>query len=165
MVSGCKSNDSEPPKPRISDRIPTSFDPCSDIPPDVITSQQLMPDPKRQAERDDGDGVKSSGCEYRRSFELTQTRGTGISVDVTNMTVDYFSDVYSKSNSVDGTPVRRLTINNRPAAIQGPRSDNTCMIITDIKDGGVRFDNAAHTVDPCQVLIEFVQAVSTHLPA
>jgi len=89
--------------------------------------------------------------------------GPDMDVMVTNMTYDYFRDVYVKRFG-DG-PVRELSVNQRRSITHGPEADKSCTLFVSIKGGGLRFDTLSPKGDPCQNLIDFANKVLPILPA
>lgn len=161
-VIGCQSS-TPPSKPVLATSLPTSFDPCHDIPAQVLSAQHLMAEPIPYPEHETADpSVKATGCQYLPPTSAGD-RGSGVIVQVTNMTVDYFQHDYSKAEKFDSALYRQFKIDNRAAATQGPRLDGMCTLVVDIKDGGIRLDTLSQKIDPCQLLMDFANAIAPHL--
>ena len=156
LVAGCGKSTSDPrPEDKLADAVPTSFDPCRDIPASVLQEEQLLPDGTPISP--EGAKVKEKGCDYTRSSSADKSLGEGVGVEVTNMTYDYFREVYVKQ--LGGGPVKEFKIGDRSAMVQGPQSNNNCTIFVSIKGGGLRFDAIGSSSAPCRDVTGFADKV------
>ncbi|MGF6886340.1 hypothetical protein ABIA39_000307 [Nocardia sp. GAS34] len=158
LIAGCGDNKhSQTPEDKLAAGVPQSFDPCHGIPDEILSGSKLLSHPHPIS--DNGTKVKSQGCDYTMSNDGD---GSDLDVMVTNMTYDYFRDVYVKR--FGNGPVKEISINQRPSITHGPEADKTCTLFISIKGGGLKFDTLTPKGDPCQNLINFADKVLPILP-
>ncbi|MGV9675274.1 DUF3558 family protein [Nocardia sp. NPDC003482] len=160
LAAGCGA-EGQGKKQTLPREIPSSFDPCRDIPLEIKAEQQFLDNPEVWPEHENGE-VKLRGCEYRRSFEVAKERGLGVMIEVTNMNARYFLDV----DSIDPTGRHHghsIKIGNREAAV---RRDSTtlCDLVVDIKGGGIEFIGSNNKDDPCEDLENLAERLVPVLP-
>lgn len=159
-VFGCgNSTGNSSPEDKLASAAPTSFDPCRDIPASILEGEKLIPEGTPISP--EGSKVKEKGCDYTRSSSAGMSLGEGMDIEVTNMTYDYFRDVYVKQ--FGGDPVKEVKIGSRPALVQGPHSNNNCTVFVSIRGGGLRFDAIGSSSDPCGGVTGFADKVAATL--
>ncbi|AYF77471.1 DUF3558 domain-containing protein [Nocardia yunnanensis] len=150
-ITACNSQRTETPETTRSTSVPSSFDPCKDIPADVLTANHLQPQPAHHQPDDLGGQEEYKGCDYKTQDDAAAEYGPGVFIAATNMTLDYFKSTYqpSRISKIDGRDV---------AAV--PSQNNThCILWVGITGGGIRFDTVTPKKDACEVLTDLVTAI------
>lgn len=166
-ISGCTKDDS-PPKDALSTSVPQAFNPCKDVTASILAKNQLMTGPISQPKHNEsgtpGDNVVAQGCQYLPT-ETSTIGGSGINVQTTNMTVDYYRDKYWPTHYSDKSLYKEFNIDGRAVATQGGGSSTNCTLLMNIKGGALMLDTANDKTDPCRVLTTFAADVAPLLPA
>ena len=110
-----------------------------------------------------GGKVKESGCIYHPSTAADWDAGVGIEILATNMSYEYFRDVFDNRNT-DGL-AKQFEINGRQSATKRSDAKGMCTLFVTIKGGGLKLDTLTHNKDSCEVLIDFTTKLSPSLPA
>ncbi|WP_431957680.1 DUF3558 domain-containing protein [Nocardia lijiangensis] len=145
--------------------VPTSYNPCTDVPEGVLKSERLakaVADNKTKA--DGPNGTKWRGC----SWVMSGGNGYATSIQATNLTIPYIRANYFND-------VHEITIAGRPA-ITARRSDTraseVCSINVEMKGGSLEFqiDNPPSRretghIDTCQLGVTLAEKVVPTLPA
>ncbi|MBY8855424.1 DUF3558 domain-containing protein [Nocardia sp. CA2R105] len=158
LLAGCNSEKTAA-TPEISPTIPSSFDPCHDIPASALESEKLLANPNPQVDSSGDDSkVKKKGCKYSTLPSEILDRGAGILVEVTNQTTAYYEYYHHEST------IKKEAIDGRAALVDGPIAGEACTLILEIRGGAIRFDTASSSHDPCQILLDFASKTAPALP-
>ncbi|PPJ28362.1 hypothetical protein C5E45_00505 [Nocardia nova] len=159
-ASGCESGDHDGlPKSALPTTLPSSFDPCKDIPADVLASLELVSEGRSIPPRIGGVGEQYKGCEFRTKDGYAPRRGSSTYIQATNMTMDYFTRNFAPEhqfNSFDiaGRKVATSSYTGLP-----------CVLFISLKEGGVEVGPLSVAErDSCQVLTEVATAIIPHIP-
>jgi hypothetical protein len=155
-LAACSSNPKGQDNHSLPSAVPSTFNPCTDMPGKVLTSQGLNPKPDHELPDSLSGDQKYKGCDYRTQSTNTSGSGSDVMVKVTNMDLDYFRKSYQ--------PQRTLTIGKRTAATVGSDNNTECTLFMTINGGGVWFSTAMHDRDACQVLVDLATVIEPTLP-
>ncbi|MBF6412081.1 DUF3558 domain-containing protein [Nocardia cyriacigeorgica] len=145
----------------IPENVPSGFDPCADIPREVLDSEGLRNESNSDAIGPNG--TKWQGCGW------VQTDGYAPSIRVTNITVDMVRDnsgrVIRDEYTIDG----RDAIASNPDDEKDPRS--VCTLHVAMNDGSLEFllDNPSSRkktghLDTCQLARTLAEKVVPLIP-
>ena len=160
-LTGCDSSAEEaaaPATPSVAPEAPTGFDPCTDIPQEVLDSEGLedsMPDESQAS------GMKWSGCGW------VQLDGYTTSIRTTNITVDMVKD-----KGFPGTV--EYTIGDRRAIVsqQGKTDiEESCNVNVEMVGGSLEFlllnpasRSKTGNLDACELVRNLAQKVTPSIP-
>ncbi len=156
-VAACSANPKGQDNHSLPGAVPSTFNPCTDIPGKILISQGLNPKPDRELPNDLSGEQKYKGCDYRTQGADAAGSGSDVIIKVTNMDFDYFRKSYQ--------PQGTLTIGKRTAATAGSDNNTECTLFMVINGGGVWFSTAVHDKDACRVLVDLATAIEPTLPA
>ncbi|MEV6255648.1 DUF3558 domain-containing protein [Nocardia sp. NPDC051911] len=160
---GHASSDSPSPiaVPSLAAGAPQGYDPCKDIPADVLSSENLTL--RGQADAEAAGGVKWRGCRYGRS------NGYVVSIRTTNLTVEV---VRAKQlpEAQEFTIAGRRAISTRQ--FDGPYIKEACTVDVSMQGGSLEFNlnNPASnrdtgSVDSCELARMLAEKVVPTVPA
>ncbi|RBO90669.1 DUF3558 domain-containing protein [Nocardia puris] len=147
----------------LEPEVPQSFDPCTDIPQSVLDAEDVHPAVIPNTADADAQGglVKWRGCSWVR------TKGHAVSVQVTNMTLDFVRQEFY----YDG---REATVSGRPTVIarrNENRGTEVCSVNVEMQGGSLEFfvnnppsREATGTIDACDLGLSFAEKVVPILP-
>ncbi|WP_280480994.1 DUF3558 domain-containing protein [Nocardia cyriacigeorgica] len=146
----------------IAENVPTGFDPCVDIPEEVLASEGLRN--RSTTDSEGSKGIRWEGCGW------VQSDGYAPSIRVTNITVDMVRDnkgrVVRDEYTIDG----REAIASNTADETDPRS--VCTVHVAMNGGSLEFflDNPASNkktghMDTCQLARTLAEKVVPLIPA
>lgn len=135
IVAAACSHNGEAPIPRLEPQLPSYFDPCKDIPRELEQAQHFGSSYPEQEHAMD-DQARAVGCSFLRSSDVSEL-GSNVIIEVTNMSADYYRDVYSKKVNKHLPDARMIKIGPRDAAVQESVEYRSCDILLDIPDGGL----------------------------
>lgn len=166
VLAGCDSSTEGaaspevPAGPTLAAEIPAGFDPCNDIPQDVLDSEGLRGKNPDKSER--SSGAKWVGCLW------AQPDGYGVSIRTTNLTVEL---VRSK-NFADAT---EFTAGGRPALSTRQlehRPEESCHVNVEMKGGSLEFGltnppsrSKSGQTDTCVLARALAEKVAPSIPA
>ncbi|WP_329411908.1 DUF3558 domain-containing protein [Nocardia vinacea] len=170
LLSGCGSStdgDAKPVStsasagPSLAADVPHTYDPCKDVPQDVLDSEKLHG--KDPANGDADGGVKWRGCAWVRS------NGYAVSIRTTNLTIE----VIRSRNFPEAT---EFTINGRRAIstrqFDGPYIKEACTLDVEMKGGSLEFNlnnppsnRDTGSIDSCVLARGLAEKVVPSLPA
>ncbi|MFG3518723.1 DUF3558 domain-containing protein [Nocardia nova] len=159
-VSGCGPGDHDTSsKSALPTTLPGSFDPCKDIPADVLTSLKLVPEGRPIPPRLGGVGEQYKGCDFRAQDGFASQKGPSTYIQVTNMTMDYFTRNFAPEHQFD-----KSGIDGREIATSS-YAGLPCVLFISLKEGGVEVGPLSVAEgDACQVLTEVATAIIPHIP-
>ncbi|WP_256668292.1 DUF3558 domain-containing protein [Nocardia cyriacigeorgica] len=145
----------------IPENAPTGFDPCTDIPQEVLDSEGLRNG--RSSDAEGANGIEWRGCGW------VQTDGYAPSIRVTNITVDMVREndgrVIRDEYVIDG----RDAIASNPDDEKDPRS--VCTLHIAMKDGSLEFllsnpssNRKTGNLDTCQLARTLAEKVVPLIP-
>ncbi|MEV3963477.1 DUF3558 domain-containing protein [Nocardia sp. NPDC050193] len=160
-LTGCESSTEGaevPATSTVAAEAPTGFDPCTDIPENILDAEGLedpMPD-KSQAS-----GMKWSGCTY------VQTDGYAASIRTTNITVDMVKDKGFAGTTEFAIGARRAIISKQGES----GADTTCNVNVEMVGGSLEFlldnppsrDKTGH-LDTCELARTLAEKVTPSIP-
>ncbi|MDR7169840.1 hypothetical protein J2W56_003584 [Nocardia kruczakiae] len=147
-------------EPTLAPKIPTVFNPCKDIRPDILLSLKLKPEGKTIPSRLGGPLEQYEGCDYQTQDGFESQRGTDTFIQVTNMGMEYFARNYKPEHEY-----RTFKIDGRDVATAGSANPSTCVLLIALNDGGVQLGpNAIEGKDPCQALVDVATAIIPSIP-
>jgi hypothetical protein len=111
----------------------------------------------------EGGKVKESGCTYHPSTAADWDAGVGVEILATNMSYEYFRDVFDNRNT-DGS-VKQFEIGGRRSATKRSDKKGMCSLFVTVKGGGLKLDTLTHDKDSCDVLTSFMTKLAPSLPA
>ncbi|MBF6365706.1 DUF3558 domain-containing protein [Nocardia puris] len=142
--------------------VPQSYDPCTDVPKELLEAEELYPGVIPNTAHADAWGaqVMWRGCRWVRSGNYAA------SIQVTNMTLDFVRKEFYNEG-------RELTVAGRPAisARRSDRGPEVCSINVEMKGGSLEFhvtrssSRDAPDVDACDHGLNLAQKVVPTLPA
>ncbi|MGY1934195.1 DUF3558 domain-containing protein [Nocardia gipuzkoensis] len=148
-------------EPSLAASVPQGYDPCKDIPADVLSSENLTL--RGQADAEAAGGVKWRGCRYGRS------NGYVVSIRTTNLTVEV---VRAKQlpEAQEFTIASRRAISTRQ--FDGPYIKEACTVDVSMQGGSLEFNlnNPASnrdtgSVDSCELARTLAEKVVPTMPA
>ena len=146
----------------IAAEAPTSFDPCTDIPQEILVSEDLRPG-GGDANVDGSEGVKWRGCSY------VAPDSYAVGITTTNLTLDLVRGndefVVQSENTVDG----RTAIAVNRADHPDPR--RRCLLYLDMEGGSLELsmsnpasrDKTGH-LDTCGLALGLAEKVAPLIP-
>ncbi|WP_167354203.1 DUF3558 family protein [Nocardia kruczakiae] len=134
------------------------FDPCNDIPATVMESEHLNPSGTPIPPRLGGDGEQYRGCRFRAQDDAESELGPGISIQLTNMTIEYFT-----RNFAPGRKFTTLKIGGRDAATAG-QDDGYCTMLVALETGGVYLTGLSSKKDTCLIVTDVANAIAPAIP-
>ncbi|MET8878590.1 DUF3558 domain-containing protein [Nocardia sp. NPDC004604] len=170
LLSGCGSStggDAKPVStstsagPSLAADVPRTYDPCKDVPQDVLDSEKLHN--KHTVDDSASGGVRWVGCQWVRS------NGYGVSIRTTNLTIDLI-----RSRNFPETT--EFTINGRRAIstrqFDGPYIKEACTVDVEMKGGSLEFNlnnppsnRDTGSIDSCVLARGLAEKVVPSLPA
>ncbi|WP_433631419.1 DUF3558 domain-containing protein [Nocardia sp. CA-120079] len=170
LLSGCGSStdgDAKPVAtstgagPSLAADAPNSYDPCKDVPQNVLDSEKLHGKDPDNSEA--SGGVKWRGCAWVRS------NGYSVSIRTTNLTIDLI-------RSRNFPEASEFTINGRRAIstrqFDGPYIKEACTVDVEMKGGSLEFNlnnppsnRDTGSTDSCVLARGLVEKVVPSLPA
>ncbi|MEV6139399.1 DUF3558 domain-containing protein [Nocardia sp. NPDC051990] len=169
LLSGCGSStggDAKPAstsasaQPSLAADVPRTYEPCKDVPQDVLDSERLHG--KDPANGDAGGGVKWRGCAWVRSSSYS------VSIRTTNLTID----LIRSRNFPEAT---EFTINGRRAIstrqFDGPFIKEACTVDVEMKGGSLEFNlnnpksTSTGSLDSCDLARSLADKVVPSMPA
>ncbi|MEV0047458.1 DUF3558 domain-containing protein [Nocardia rhamnosiphila] len=169
LVAGCDSGSGGTASPvttttglPIAAEAPSSFDPCTDIPQDVLASENLVPG-ITDANVDGAQGVKWRGCRYVASDSYA------VGITTTNLTLAAVRE--NKSFAVR----QEYTIDGRAAmAVDAVDNDDpraSCLFYVEMTGGSVEFSmsnpssrNKTGHMDTCELARGLAEKVIPDVP-
>ncbi|MBF6081817.1 DUF3558 domain-containing protein [Nocardia cyriacigeorgica] len=146
----------------IPENAPSGFDPCVDIPEDVLASEGF-----RSSSPSDGagaNGIKWQGCRWAQSDAYSA------SIRVTNITVDMVRDNDARTIRDEYTIAGREAIASNAADEDNPRS--VCTLHVAMKGGSLEFllnnppsNRKTGQIETCQLARTLAEKVVPHIPA
>ncbi|MFI9509252.1 DUF3558 domain-containing protein [Nocardia sp. NPDC052566] len=138
--------------------VPTGFDPCTDIPADVLASEKLKASGRKDL--DAPGGVKWRGCGWVRP------NGYAVAIKTTNLTVQAVRD-----RNFAGA--EQFTIAGRPAIAAHQLDDKAaCIVNVEMKGGSLEFNldnppsrSETGKVESCQLARTLAEKVVPSVPA
>jgi hypothetical protein len=156
-VAACSANSKQQGDLSLPTTVPSSFNPCKDIPPEVLISQGFNPQPVHELPDNLGGVQKYKGCEYQTRGPGGAGSGTDVMVKVTNMDFDSFRESYQ--------PQKAFTIGQHSSATAESENNSDCILFTSIKGGGVWFSTTVDGKDACSILVNLATAMGPTLPS
>lgn len=157
----CSGRDAEPTtSSALPTAIPDTFDPCRGISVDVLESQHLNPEPHPTVARVGGRGEQSKGCEYWAQPGAESELGSGVTINVTNVTMNYFTKNFEPAHLFT-----RSAISGRSVATAGSMGNSYCVMLIELKAGGIQMTNASSRTDSCRTLTNVATAIIPSIPA
>ncbi|WP_433685896.1 DUF3558 domain-containing protein [Nocardia sp. CA-119907] len=170
VLAGCGSSTGGEAKPVASTTsaaaslaadAPSSYDPCKDVPQDVLDSEKLHG--KETFTNSSSGGVRWVGCQWVRS------NGYGVIISTTNLTVDI-----TRSRNFPETT--EFTINGRRAIstrqFDGPYIKEACTVNIEMKGGSldINLNNPSSrketgSIDSCVLARGLAEKIVPSLPA
>ncbi|MFI9636664.1 DUF3558 domain-containing protein [Nocardia sp. NPDC051929] len=147
--------------PSVAAGVPQGYDPCKDIPAEVLSSENLTLRGQADAEADGG--VKWRGCRYGRS------NGYVVSIRTTNLTVEV---VRAKQlpEAQEFTIAGRRAISTRQ--FDGPYIKEACTVDVSMQGGSLEFNlnnpasnRATGSLDSCELARTLAENVAPTMPA
>ncbi|PPJ07148.1 hypothetical protein C5E51_18350 [Nocardia nova] len=145
--------------PQLPPQLPSKFDPCKDIPADVLASLNLVPEGRVIPARTGGPLEQYKGCDYRVQAAAASEQGPDVFIQVTNMTIDYFANNYAPERQFT-----RMKIGGREVATAAAADPSSCTLLIALRDGGVQVGPNVIDRDPCRSLVDVATAVIPHIP-
>ncbi|WP_169816287.1 DUF3558 domain-containing protein [Nocardia miyunensis] len=166
LVAGCGPSGSQPASERsssssaaIAPDVPTGYDPCTQIPQNVLNDFQLH---SSIPSENSANGTKWEGCQWVRS------NWYGIAIQVTNATIDMIRDQHYQDT-------QEFTIGNRRAISSRQAPDHPmqqCTVNVEIKGGTLEFfltnpadDSVGGNKNSCDMAREIANRVVPPLPS
>lgn len=170
LAAGCGTStggSAEPSTPAsgqsVAPQVPSGFDPCTDIPQEVLDSEGLHP-AGLALDRDEmrrGD-IAWSGCRW------VVSDGYGASISATNLTLDMV-----RERSLPG--MRETTVSGRAVLVahqsEGPDYETACTLHAEMKGGSLEFgvDNPASGrktghLYSCDIVLSLAEKVVPLIP-
>ncbi|MEV6430879.1 DUF3558 domain-containing protein [Nocardia sp. NPDC051463] len=168
LLSGCgpsSGGDAKPATPTsagpsLAADVPSSYDPCKDVPQGVLDAEKLGS--PVTANSDTSSGVKWHGCRWVKPSSYS------VSIRTTNLTVDLV-------RSRNFTEATEFTIGGRRAIstrqFDGPSIKEACTVDVEIKGGSLEFNlnnpKATDTgsLNSCDLARDLAEKVVPSLPA
>lgn len=166
VLAGCESSTNgsaapEPPAgPTLAAEVPVGFDPCTDIPQEVLDSEELRNKVEDNSER--SSGAKWVGCLWG------QPHGYAASIRTTNLTLEL---VRSKNfpDATEFTAGGRHALSTRQVE---ERPEESCYVNVQMEGGSLEFGltnppSGAKTghLDTCELARSLAQKVAPSIPA
>ncbi|MFF0451732.1 DUF3558 family protein [Nocardia africana] len=145
--------------PPLPPQLPSKFDPCKDIPADVLASLNLDPEGRVIPARTGGALEQYKGCDYRLQAAAAAALGPDVFIQITNMTMDYFANNYAPERQFT-----KMKISGREVATAAAADPSSCTLLIALQDGGVQVGPNAIERDPCRNLVEVAAAIIPHIP-
>ncbi|MGW5516605.1 DUF3558 family protein [Nocardia africana] len=160
-ATACSDTGSEPAAPSaLPTAIPGTFDPCRDIPVNVLESQHLSPEPHPTVAKIGGGGEQSKGCEYWAQHGAEAELGSGVTINVTNVTMEYFAKNFEPNHQFTHSE-----ISGRSVATAGSAGNSYCVMLIALAAGGIEMSNASSRNDSCRILTNVATALISSIPA
>ncbi|MFF3572468.1 DUF3558 domain-containing protein [Nocardia jiangxiensis] len=165
MLAGCSpsggSTSSSSSATTTAVTVPTGFDPCNDIPQNILDSEGL------QAKQPD-DFQADAGKTLWRGCQWVELDGYAATIQTTNLTVDATRDKHF-------TNTKEFSINGRRAISTQQQEDHTsedCTVNVEMKGGSLQFDlnnpasrSKTGSMDTCQLARGLAEKVVPSMPA
>ncbi|MGW5384424.1 DUF3558 domain-containing protein [Nocardia sp. NPDC003963] len=169
LVAGCGSETGGTASPvttttglPIAAEAPSSFDPCTDIPQDVLASEDLRPD-SLDSNVDGGQGIKWRGCGY------VAPDSYAVGITTTNLTVDVVKGndeyVIRGEYTVDGRTA--VAVNS----IDHPEPRRRCLFYVEMAGGSLELSMSNPSsnkktghLDSCELSRALAEKVAPLIP-
>ncbi|MEU4312873.1 DUF3558 domain-containing protein [Nocardia sp. NPDC024068] len=169
LVAGCDSGSGGAESPvttttglPIAAEAPSSFDPCTDIPQDVLASESLVPD-GLDSNADGGQGIKWRGCGY------VAPDSYAVGITTTNLTLPVVRDneefVVRQEYTVDGRAAMAVD------AAGAPDVRASCLFYVEMEGGSLELsmDNPASNdktgqLDTCGLAQGLAEKIAPLIP-
>ncbi|WP_345496808.1 DUF3558 domain-containing protein [Nocardia callitridis] len=147
--------------PSVAAEVPSGYDPCTDVPQDVLDSEKLTL--RGQANSNANGGIKWRGCQFGR------TDGYVTSIRTTNLTVDV---VRGKNfpETQEFTIAGRRAISTRQ--FDGPHIQEACTLDVEFNGGSLEFNlnnppsnRDTGSTDSCELARTLAEKVGPTLPS
>ncbi|MFD4461081.1 DUF3558 domain-containing protein [Nocardia sp. NPDC058480] len=158
---GCSNNAGPAPTsadPTPATAKPADFDPCTDIPAEVLKSENLS---LTRPEDGDSNGIKTHGCGY------FMVGGYDVRIVRTTLTLPQIKDKFPDS-------YREQQFGSRAGAFYGlfaDRGSESCVMNLEMKTGSLEFDLAnpptrkkTGHMDSCQLVTDLANKVIPSIP-
>lgn len=169
LVAGCGSETGGTASPvttttglPIAAEAPASFDPCTDIPQEVLASENLVPD-GLDSNVDGSQGIKWRGCGY------VAPDSYAVGITTTNLTLPVVRDndkfVVRQEYTVDGRAAMAVD------AVGEADSRASCLLYVEMEGGSLELsmDNPASRnktghIDTCELALGLAQKIAPLIP-
>ncbi|MFI1459256.1 DUF3558 domain-containing protein [Nocardia carnea] len=161
-LTGCESSTEEtvtPATPSVAPDVPVGFEPCTDIPQEVLGSEGLRsPSPNDSS----SGGIKWNGCMW------VQTDGYGASIQTTNITLQMVKDKHFPEET-EFTVGDRRAISTRQLE---EHAEASCIVNVEMKGGSLEISltnppsrrKTGH-LDTCELARNLANKVAPTIPA
>ncbi|MGW4249496.1 DUF3558 family protein [Nocardia sp. NPDC004722] len=168
MLTGCgngESNTGHGSTAVLPSEVPGAFDPCRDIPDSVLLSLHIDPGSRRSIpDQVNGGGYDDQvervrGCEFAINGSAIGGGPTQISIEATNITIDYFRKSRSKDEAT-----QEISADGRTSIVAGPFLGGQCHGLVGIVGGGILLSTVDRDAKSCDTVAKAVQAIAPLLP-